>query len=94
MYEQELGNTVPTQTMKALNKLVLAHSELDFFGSDGFDLHQENLVAEWIIKYKRDTNARERRYVLTPQTCPCLFWCILVSMKKMHLGWLMAMQTI
>jgi hypothetical protein len=63
MYEQEHGSSVPTQTMKALNKLVLAQGVLGLFGSKGYDLNMENLVAEWIIKLKRDTNAREKRYV-------------------------------
>lgn len=73
MCEQGLGSTVPTQTMKALNKLVQAHSQFDFFGPEGYDLHQENLLIELMIKLKRDTNARERRYVLVIQHGLCIY---------------------
>jgi hypothetical protein len=64
MYGQGFGSSVPEQTMKALNKLVVAHRELGIFGDGGFDLAMESLVAEWLLNYKKQTNAREKRYVL------------------------------
>lgn len=60
---------MPSECMKALAKLGLAHAELGLFGPGGFDLIREGLVTEWLTYFKRGTHDRAKRYVCTCNSC-------------------------